>query len=110
MSLLLSWYWVASCAEIFFISLRACSSVTPSARRPYVMKGRCCRGPRNTGDRCDIGIQTSLWNGHLNPSGMTPTIVAGIVLTRTALPMMDRSEAYRDFQIPPLINATAGAL
>ena len=57
------------------------------------MKDRPWRGSRNTGDRWDIGIQTSLWNGHLKPSGITPTIVAGIVLTRTALPIIAGSDA-----------------
>ena len=34
MSLLVSWCSCASCAEMLVSSLRACSSVTPSARRP----------------------------------------------------------------------------
>src|SRR6185503_21289621 len=73
------------------------------------MKDRPWRGSRNAGDRLDIGIQTSLWNGHLKPSGITPTIVDGIVLTRIALPIIDGLDAYRVFQMPPLISTTGGA-
>ena len=64
---------------------------------------------RSAGGRWVIGVHTSCWNGHLKPSGITPMIVAGMALAVTGLPIMSGSEAYRDFQMPPLINTTGGA-
>ena len=79
MSLLVSWILLRElCGDIGHLAARLLErdAVGEAAVDHVAAPGVGVREAR--GGRCAIGIQTSCWNGHLKPSGITPMIVAGM--------------------------------
>ena len=71
----------ASCFAMPIISACACASVTPGARREKTVMFRASR--RSEFWSGTSGCQMSALAGNFTPSGMTPTIVAGVPLMLT---------------------------
>ena len=75
------------------ISAWAASSVTPGRSRP-ITRSRD-PAPRWTGGVASAGSQTCAASGNPNFSGMTPTMVVGVPLTRIVVPLIARFAAKR---------------
>ena len=92
------------------ISLRACGSVTPRARRPITCRLRTLRfACWNGGGSSPNGSHMSLLNGNFISGGITPTIVQTRSFTLIARPSAARSAAYRLFQTLSLMMTTGSA-
>jgi hypothetical protein len=109
MFVLVSGYSDSIRRETVSISLCAWSRLTPAPSFPRTARLRLFRGCSSRPWRAPSGSHRSALDGNLKPSGITPTMVTGTSLMRTARPTTSGLRPYRLTQTPWPIRATAGA-